>query len=146
VSKEWQLRKGWTTDLYMNTGIDEGQEWVGTFRSGAQVEITVLGDTVNHAAQISNFSRFGAVWATRNLVGKLSREERQRLEYGVRRRNNHGQDVFVPSVFSRVENLADMAAAASQHLTSIARLPITEILDIAANASAADRTAGRNPV
>lgn len=146
VSKEWQLRKGWATDLYMNTGIDEGQEWVGTFRSGAQVEITVLGDTVNHAAQISNFSRFGAVWATRNLVGKLGREERQRLEYGVRRRNNHGQDVFVPSVFSRVENLADMAAAASQDLTSIARLPITEILDIAANASAADRTAGRNPV
>lgn len=146
VSKEWQVRKGWTTELYMNTGIDEGQEWVGTFRSGAQVEFTVLGDTVNHAAKISNFSRFGAVWVTRNLLGKLRAEERQRLKYGVRRKSSDGQDIFVSSIFSRVENLTDMSAAGSENLTAIARLPITEILDIAANASVADRTAGRNPV
>jgi class 3 adenylate cyclase len=145
VSKEWQLRKRWTTELYMNTGIAEGQDWVGAFRSGAQVEFTVLGDTVNHAAQMSSFSRFGAIWATRSLLGKLRADERQRLKYGVRRKSSDGRDVLVSSIFSRVENLIDISAAGNEHLASIARLSVTEILDIAAGASAADRTAGRNP-
>ena len=143
VSKEWQLRKGWTTELCLNAGIDEGQEWLGTFRSGAQSEYTVLGDAVDRAAHISNFSRSGAIWATRHLIVKLGDEERQRLKFGVRRRNKDGQDVFVSSTFSRVENLVDPASAWNQHLNAIARLPIAEIVDIAAHENAS--TASRNP-
>jgi len=128
VSKEWQLRKRWATELFVNTGIDEGQEWLGTLRSGPQAELTVIGDAATHAVLISNFSRNGAIWATRNLVGKLRAEERRRLKYGVRRKGSDGRDLFVLSTFSRVENLTDPAGSDAPR--AAARLPIAEIIDV----------------
>jgi adenylate cyclase len=129
VSKQWQLRKGWSTELCMNTGMDEGQEWHGTLRPGSQ-ELTVLGDAVDRAVRISSFARGGTVWVTRNLVGKLRIDERRRLKYGVHRLDKEGRDVLVASTFSRVENLADTAEPGSEGLAMIARLPITEIFDV----------------
>lgn len=144
VSKEWQLRKGWTTELYMNTGIDAGLEWLGAYRSAAQMEFIVLGETVNHAMRISDFARAGTIWVTRNLMGKLAPHERDRLQYGVRRKRHDGQEVFVPASFARVETLAD-ARAGDEGLKPIARLPIAEVIDIAPDVGTADRTGGRPP-
>ena len=142
LSKQWQLRKGWTVELYMNTGIDEGQEWHGTLRPGSQ-ELTVLGDAIDRAVHISNFARRGAVWVTRNVVVKLRPGERRRLKYGVRRPDQAGGDARVASTFSRVENLADITERGSEGLKAIARLPITEVFEVAAQASGdPDRAAG----
>ena len=94
---------------------------------------------------MSDFARSGAVWATKNLIGKLTGEERQRLKYGVRRKNSDGQDVFVSSVFSDVEGLTDPTTSRSESLTDIARLPITEIVDIAIPDPRTDRAVGHNP-
>jgi adenylate cyclase len=132
VSKEWQLRKRWATELYMNTGLDEGQQWLGTLKSAGQLEFTMLGDTLNHAARISDFARYGAIWATKNLIGKLTPGQKQRLKFGVRRKSGDGRDVFVPSIFSNVDSLADLAGAPIEKLKDIARLPITELVEIAA--------------
>jgi adenylate cyclase len=146
ISKQWQVRKGWTTELYMNMGIAEGHEWHGTLRPGSH-EITVLGDAVDHAVHISNFARDGAIWVTRSLVGKLRVDERGRLKHGVRRLNKEGREVLVASTFSRVENLADMTKPGSHGLTAIARLPITEVCDVAAQGGDdTDRAAGLKPL
>lgn len=145
LSQEWQLRKGWSTELHMNCGIDEGQEWLGTFRSGAEMEYIVLGDAADRAARISRFSRAGGVWVTRNLLGKLRSEDRKRLSYGIRRPGADGESVFVPSIFSRVEDLLDPGTAGGEVATDIARLSITEIVDIAGDPSAPDRN-GRHPI
>lgn len=134
LSKEWQLRKGWTNELYLNTGLNEGQEWLGTFQSATHVEFTVLGDTINQAARLSDFSRFGALWATKNLIGKLTVEERQQLKYGVRRKSNEGQDIFVASTYSTVANLIDLNIGKGEKLKDIAALPITEIVEISQSA------------
>ena len=142
VSKDWQLRKGWTTELYMNTGIDEGLEWLGAVRSGPQAEFIVLGETVANALRISDFSRDGALWVTRNLIGKLRPPEWQQLKYGVRRVRNDGQEVFVPSIFSRVEHLAVPAGANDADLTAIARLPITEIVEVGERAGKSPAAGG----
>ena len=131
VSKEWQLRKGWSTELYMNTGVNEGQEWLGSLKSASQPEFTALGNTIGRAVRISELSRCGAVWATKNLVARLTPAERQRLQYGVRRTGDNGHDVFVSSVFSKVDALADAAPGSGERLKEIARLPITEIVAIA---------------
>jgi hypothetical protein len=144
VSKEWQLRKRWATELYMNTGLDEGQQWLGTLKSAGQLEFTMLGDTLNHAARISDFARFGAIWATKNLVGKLTPEQKQRLKFGVRRKSSDGREVFVPSIFSNVDSLADLAGAPIEKLKDIARLPITEIVEIDAPDKGSD-SAAPNP-
>jgi len=141
VSKEWQLRKRWATELYMNTGLDEGQQWLGTLKSAGQVEFTMLGDTLNHAARISDFARYGAIWATKNLIGKLTPEQKQRLKFGVRRKSSEGRDVLVPSIFSNVDSLADTAGVSVEKLKDIARLPITEIVEIAAPEKGSDGAA-----
>ncbi len=121
VSKAWQLRKGWTTELYMNVGIDEGQEWLGTFKSDSKAEFTSLASTINQAARIADFSRSGAIWASKNLLGKLSAQERQGLRYGVRRKGSDGQHVFVPHVFSNVRRRDNQKEVV---------LPIAEIVEI----------------
>jgi class 3 adenylate cyclase len=133
VSKEWQLRKGWATELYMNTGISEGQEWLGSFKAASQLEFTALGSTINQASRMSEFATFGSVWATKNLVAKLTPSERQRLKYGIRRKNPDGQEVFVSSVFSKVDSLVDLTPGRNDKLKEIARLPIAEIVEITAN-------------
>jgi hypothetical protein len=112
----------------MNTGVAQGREWVGHVRAGPQSEITVMGDAADHAAALSGIARGGAVWATRDLVAKLLPEERTRLKYGVRRHATGGE-ALVNSVFSRVENLADLDPSAQEALRAVARLPVTEVLD-----------------
>lgn len=143
LGKDWGLRKGWSTPLCLNTGIDEGLEWHGTLHPGSEGEFTVLGDAVNHAAGASLLARDGSIWATRNLVSKLRADERRRLDYGVRRVTQEGSEP-VRSIYARVEDLADLGAAGNQALRSIAGLAITEIFDIAANAGEA-APAGSRP-
>ncbi len=127
VSKDWQLRKNWLNELYLNTGLQEGQEWLGTFQSATSIEFAVLGDTINHAARLSDFARFGAIWATKNLVSKLAPEERSRVEFGVIRRGQDDRDHFIPSSYVQLGGLVDLNSERHERLREIAALPITEI-------------------
>jgi class 3 adenylate cyclase len=131
LSREWQLRKGWSIELCMNTGVDEGQQWVARPASPGQLDFTMLGDTLNHAARLSDFANDGAIWVTKNLFGKLTFEETRRIKFGIRSRSGEGREVFVPSIFSTLEQLCDPDTGPGEQLKSIARLPITEVLEIA---------------
>ena len=126
ISSRWQARKGWDFELCMNTGVDEGQEWLGALRLSEPLELTVVGGAADHAAQLSRSARGGAVWITRNLVGKLSPDERRGLTFGVPR-----ADRRVLSSFAR---LADLAATNGSPAVpaALAELPITELLDLEA--------------
>ena len=130
LSKAWQIRKQWFNELYLNTGINEGQEWLGTYQAPTSVEFVVLGDTINQAARISDFARHGSIWATKSLIGKLPVEERARISFGVRRRAPEGREVFVASSFAQVSHLGESAGAHPEKLREIANLPITEIIDV----------------
>jgi class 3 adenylate cyclase len=130
LSKAWQLRKQWFNELYLNTGITEGQEWLGTFQSPISIEFVVLGDTINQAARISDFARHGSIWVTKSLIGKLPAEDRVRLTYGVRRRAPEGREVFVASSFSQVSTLVEQDGGRMEKLRDIAILPITEVVEI----------------
>lgn len=130
ISKQWQLRKNWVNELYLNTGLNEGQEWLGTFQSATNVEFAVLGDTINQAARLSDFARCGSVWATKNFLGKLSPEERRKVRFGIRRRGQEGQEIFVESTYSRVSGLADLNSGKFEKIRDIAALPITEIVEV----------------
>ena len=130
LSKAWQLKKNWLNELYLNTGITEGQEWLGTFQSSTSVEFVVLGDSINQAARISDFARHGAIWATKSLIGKLPTQDRTRLRYGIRRQKSDGQQLFVASSFSMVSSLLEQNGPKSEKLRDIATLPITEIIEM----------------
>jgi len=130
ISKGWQLRKNWLNELYLNTGLHEGREWLGTFQSATSVEIAVLGDTINHAARLSEFAHYGAIWATKNLVSKLSAEERARIEYGITRRGEGNQEHFVGSSYAQLGTLIDLSSERYEKLRDITTLPITEIRSV----------------
>ena len=132
ISKAWQIRKGWFNELHMNIGLNEGQEWLGTFQTSTSVELTVLGDTINQAARLSDLARYGEIWTTKGLIAKLPPEAKDIVQYGVRRRAPDGRDHFVRSSYTTLNALRDTQAepVANDKLRDIAHLPIAEIVDV----------------
>jgi class 3 adenylate cyclase len=130
ISKEWQLRKRWTNELYLNTGLNEGQEWLGTFQTATTVEFAVLGETINQTARLSDLARHGAIWATKNFIGRMPAAERHRVRFGVHRFGAEGQSVFVESTYSRVANLVDLDSGRYEKLKDIAGLPVTQVVEV----------------
>jgi class 3 adenylate cyclase len=130
ISKAWQLRKNWLNELYLNTGLHEGHEWLGTFQTATSVEFAVLGDTINHASRLSEFARFGMIWATKNLLSKLAHQKRAGVDFGITRKGEDGQDHFVASSYSQLGAMLDLSSERYEKLRDIAMLPITEIRSV----------------
>lgn len=127
ISSEWQLRKRWFTELQLNIGLHEGQEWLGTFQTANHVEFVVLGDTINYAARLSDFARQGSIWATKNLVSRLSPDERSRIEFGVQRHSEEYGTRFIPASYAQIDSLIPVAQDRYEKMRDIAHLAVTEI-------------------
>lgn len=130
LSNDWKVRKGWFNELYMNIGIDEGKEFFGTIQSAYNLEFAALGDSINHAARLSNIARRGSVLTTKNLINKLSSEEQQSVNYGVRRQHPEAGEVFIEKSFSRVFDLLGPDLGGQHKFMDIGTLPVTEIVSI----------------
>ncbi len=131
ISREWQLHKNWTNQLYLNIGLSEGVECFGAYHSAGNVEFTALGDTLEHARWLSGFARCGAVWVTKNLIGKMSPDERKMFRLGIRRINDDGREILDPASYSRFSDLAGFDSMERETLPDIATLAVTEVLDVA---------------
>jgi len=127
INSEWQLRKNWLTELKLNIGLHEGQEWLGAFQSDHHIEFMVLGDTINFAARLSDFAKNGSVWATKNLISRLSAQERKSIEFGVLRRSHESGDRFVESSYAQIDSLIAFDQQKNEKLRDIAQLAVTEI-------------------
>jgi class 3 adenylate cyclase/DNA-binding transcriptional MerR regulator len=126
LSSKWRLRKGWDNELFLNTGINEGQEFFGTIKSANNIEFTALGDTINIAGRLSDFARNGEIWTTKNLISRISQEERNIIRFGVHHENQTGK-IFIRNSFSRISDIMKENNPHFSHLSAIAGLPITEI-------------------
>jgi len=126
LSSKWRLRKGWNNELFLNTGINEGQEFFGTIQSANNIEFTALGDTINIAGRLSDFAQNGQIWTTKNLISRLSQEERNMIRFGVHQENRNGK-IFIRDSFSRISDIMKKDNPHFSHLSAIAGLPITEI-------------------
>tara|TARA_B100000315_G_scaffold259931_1_gene318187 strand:- start:12348 stop:13925 length:1578 start_codon:yes stop_codon:yes gene_type:complete len=131
ISHEWRSKKNWANELRLNTGLDEGQEWFGAYQTPTHLEFTVLGDTINRAARLSDFARDSSIWVTKNLIATMAGDDREKITYGIRRKSADGQEVLVPSTFGRVSNLIDLTDPRNLKLNDIGVLPVTEIIDLA---------------
>lgn len=128
ISARWQVRKKWFVELFLNIGIHEGTEWLGVFESANSIEFAVLGDTINQAARVSELARQGAIWATKNTIGKLSFEERNRLQYGVKRQGIDDREVLVENTFAQIDSLVDFNTRPK--MRDVANLTVTEVVSL----------------
>jgi len=128
LSNEWKINKGWFNDLFLNIGINEGEEYFGMIPAAPSIEFTALGDSVNYAGRLSDLARYGSVWTTKNLMNRLSEEERKKICYGIRRKQQD-REVLIENVFSRVMDLVPPDSARASKFMDIATLPVTEVLN-----------------
>jgi adenylate cyclase len=126
LSLEWKISKGWFNELFMNIGINEGEEYFGTIPASPSIEFTALGDSVNNAGRLSDLARYGSIWTTKNLVNRLGEEERKKIRYGIRRKGEGG-DILIENIFSRVTDLVPQDNPKYSKFMDIATLPVTEI-------------------
>uniref|UniRef100_UPI0025CBC3A8 hypothetical protein n=1 Tax=Rhodoferax sp. TaxID=50421 RepID=UPI0025CBC3A8 len=113
--------------LYMNIGLSEGEEWLGTFRTNTNFELVVLGETINICGRLSDLARFGKVWATKGLISKLSGTERSQFRYGVERDAPEGR-VFVNNTYAQVATLLSNTDPRHAKLMDIATCVVAEVL------------------
>lgn len=140
VSRRWQVRKGWDVELCMNIGIDEAQDWIGGVGAGGDAGLRVLGDAPERAEQLSRASRLGAILVTRNLLGKLSDEERAHLTYGVPRPEGAPAEGPLLFTFTRMQDIASPLVVPAR----FADLAVAELLDLSLPAgNPAPQSAGR---
>ena len=127
ITQKWQARKGWFSDIFLNIGLNEGQEWFGSYHAGGHVEFTVLGETINYASRISDFARNGSVWATKNMLNQIPQQNRDKINFGITRETHNNESVFVTDTYSSIGNLIDVNSQASDKFKDIEMIPITEI-------------------
>lgn len=130
ITRKWQSRKGWFSDIFLNIGINEGQEWFGSYHAGGHVEFTVLGQTINHASRISDFARSGSVWATKAMLNQIPSAERKKVNFGITRTTPSNESVFVTDTYASLENMLDQDELKNSKFKDIEMLPITEIRGI----------------
>jgi class 3 adenylate cyclase len=82
ISKDWQLRKNWFNELYLNAGLNEGRS--GSARSSPRPRSSSRFSATRSTTpgRLSDFARYGAIWATKAFLSRLSPEERARIEFG----------------------------------------------------------------
>lgn len=129
IDDRWTRRKNWVNRLRLNIGIDEGQEWFGTYQTPTHLEVTALGDTINNSARLSEFATGGSIWVTKNVFGHVDVDERQRLTFGIRRQGVDGDEILVNSTFSRIGNLVESRQIPEGKYRDVAALAVTEVLD-----------------
>ena len=129
LSNAWRIRKHWFNDLYLNIGINEGQEFFGTIPAAPSMEFTALGDTVNYAGRLSDFARNGSIWVTKNLLNKMAPDQRTQVHYGIRR-FDQGSMFFIENLFSRIMDMIKPDHPKYPKFADIATLAVTELVDI----------------
>lgn len=129
TSLEWNRKKKYHDDLYLNIGIAQGHEWMASLPASPESETISLGDSVHSAGRLSEFARSGEIWTTKNLLNLLPEDERRKITYGICRRIQN-RDVLVENRFSRVMDLFPKEDPRYGRYMDIWTLPVTEIRSI----------------
>jgi class 3 adenylate cyclase len=129
ISKEWKRNKGWPNELYLNIGINEGEEYCGTIPAAPTIEFISFGDAADCAVRLSELACSGSIWTTKNLMNRLDEEERKKICYGIHR-DQQESGILIGNVFSRIMDLVPPETLESGNLKDIATLSVTEVLNL----------------
>jgi adenylate cyclase len=129
LNNEWKIGKKWLNELFMNIGINEGEEYFGSIPELPSIALTAFGDSINHAAHLSDIARDGSIWTTKNFMRQLSEEDRKKIRYGIRRRQQD-REVLIENGFSMFRNLIPPDSIISRDFSYISNIPVTEVLNV----------------
>jgi class 3 adenylate cyclase len=135
ITQQWQSRKGWFSDLLLNIGLNEGQEWFGSFHAGGHVEFTVLGETINSASRVSDFARNGSVWVSKSMLNQIPSEKRKQISFGITRRTQQNESLFVTDTYASLGSLLEDEDCNNSKFRDVGMLPITELRDFTGDVS-----------
>ena len=135
ITQQWQSRKGWFSELLLNIGLNEGQEWFGSFHAGGHVEFTVLGETINSASRVSAFARNGSVWVSKSMLNQIPTEKRKQINFGITRQTQHNETLFVRDTYASLGSLLDDTDRKNIKFRDVGMLPITELRDFTGDVS-----------
>lgn len=133
LSMAWQLRKNWGNSLNLNSALTEGQAWMGVLNGAASEDLVVIGDIVPQTETLAGIGRFGQVWASKSLMGKLPAKERNAMNFGICRTDANGQRKWLRSIYSRVGDLTEPPDDCPSAPRNISNLAVAEIRDTAAS-------------
>jgi adenylate cyclase len=125
LNDEWKMNKGWFNELSLNIGINEGKEYCETIPI-MPIELTPIGNTEHYASHLLDIARLGSIWTTKNLMNRLTDEERKKIRYGIHHWQQE-QDILVDSTFSRIMDLNLPTNYNTTAFQDMATLPVTEI-------------------
>ena len=129
LDRKWKYKQAWSNTLRLNIGIHCGHEWAGTVPSALAFEFTVVGDTLMETVKLSEFSKRGAIWASKEVIENLSPADRKRVEFGIRL--GVFQERFVsPNIYSPVKELLSRDELEGRGLQPISNLAVTEVIDV----------------
>jgi class 3 adenylate cyclase len=126
ISHEWKMKNEYFDDLFLNIGISEGREYLGTIPAAATVEHISLGNSINSARLLSDLASSGAIWATKNLLNLLDEKDRRQIRFGIYR-SVRNREALTEKIFSRVMDLVPQDDPGYSKYMDIWTLPVTEI-------------------
>jgi len=99
---------------------------MGVVGAAGEGALRVVGDTADHAEQLSRVARFGTILVTRSLLGRLPAEQRQRLKFGVPRLEGNRAEGPLLFTFARLADIAAPQAVPAR----VAELAAAELIDL----------------
>ncbi|MGD8314679.1 MAG: hypothetical protein PVI17_08055 [Syntrophobacterales bacterium] len=129
LDRKWKYKHAWSNTLRLNIGIHCGHEWAGTIPSALAFEFTVLGDTLMETVKLSEFSKGGAIWASKEVIENLSPSDRKRVECGIRL-GVYEKRFVSPNIYSPVKELLSRDELEGRGLQPISNLAVTEVVDV----------------
>jgi hypothetical protein len=129
LDRKWKYKQAWSNTLRLNIGVHCGHEWAGTVPSALAFEFTVVGDTLMETVKLSEFSKRGAIWASKEVIENLSPSDRKRVEFGIRL--GVYQERFVsPNIYSPVKELLSRDELEGRGFLPISNLAVTEVVNV----------------
>lgn len=90
-SKRWSL----STDFKINVGLGFAEEYCAAIKGSSDRVIMSAGIASAEARHLSLFARGGKLWASKNLLCRLGKEDRKSYRFGVRRGDDFKEHTFL---------------------------------------------------
>jgi len=124
IDADWRRFKRWGREIKVNLAINHGKEWVGFFASEKNVELAVLGDSVNQASRLCDYAKGGSLWITKKALFEIPRENLADINYGSYVPTAEGSKIWVEKTFTQV-SASELTDA---HSYSLANTPIAQVI------------------